>query len=262
MNCSIYSLLDSRIYPIHSIGYSDDTSVTRYGPAKRNNYIIHYVLSGKGYFNSETVEKGHGFLIAPGDQECYFADENDPWDFIWIIFENNADLAEVFKSYNADAGTKIFQYDNISALTATKDTIISKASTTMHASELYEFFLHIFNEHNVGAKTKKATENVYLRYAVKFINANLFRKLTVNELVELLGISQPYLYNIFKSSMNISPKQYIDKQKLEKAKELLLTTNMSITEVANSLGIDESVTFSKFFKRNTGMSPSEFAEKK
>ncbi len=126
------------------------------------------------------------------------------------------------------------------------------------ASELYEMFLHIFNSHSIVQKDETSAEMMYYSYAVKFIETNLFRKITVEELTKILGVSQPYLYNIFKKRASISPKQYIDMQKTEKAKELLLETSMSLTEIANSIGMEDCITFSKYFKKREGISPSNF----
>lgn len=70
------------------------------GPNIRNEYIFHYVVSGKGVVMlqpsgekgqnilSETIEvkAGEGFLIEPHTAHMYRADENDPWHYIWIVF--------------------------------------------------------------------------------------------------------------------------------------------------------------------------------
>ena len=66
---------------ISAIGYAKSPQVTRFGPGQRNDYIVHYVLSGKGYFNGNSVTAGHGFLITPGMLEDYYPDEKDPWEF-------------------------------------------------------------------------------------------------------------------------------------------------------------------------------------
>lgn len=47
------------------IGCSSDPRVTRYGPTRRNQYLIHYVFSGTGIFNGHTVKAGQGFLTTP-----------------------------------------------------------------------------------------------------------------------------------------------------------------------------------------------------
>ena len=101
-----------RIPRIHAIGYSDDRLITRFGPSVRNQYIIHYVLSGKGYYNGNEVKKGEGFLITPGLYEEYYSDEIDPWGFVWIISEDEQ-MEHFFDGYNADKQSGIFKFHNI-----------------------------------------------------------------------------------------------------------------------------------------------------
>lgn len=245
-------------FGISSMGYCGDTNITYFGPAQRNNYIIHYVISGRGYFNGNPVNTGEGFLITPKMLEHYYYDKDNPWEFVWAIFEEASNGDVLFKEYAADPKTHIFKFKNISTLTQMKNTIIKNNNKVYRSSELYEKYLHIFNNHGIEQKNEKDSETMYYNYAINFINSNLFHKITVDELVKRLGISQPYLYNIFIKKATMSPKQYIDTKKTQKAKELLLETSMQITEIANSIGIEDCITFSKFFKKQVGTSPSNF----
>lgn len=193
--------------------------------------------------------------------EHYFSDAKNPWSFIWIIFEDASHIGDVFREYNADKKTNVFEYSNASSLMQMKEVIVKNNGKIYRASELYEMFLHIFNNHSITQDKATTAEAVYFNYAIRHINTNLFRKITVGELTEILGISQPYLYNIFMKKANISPKKYIDNEKLKKTKELLLKTSMQLTEIANSVGMDDGITFSKFFKSKTGLSPKKYREK-
>ena len=74
-----------KIPHISAIGYAKNPDITRFGPSSRNQYIIHYVLSGEGYFNGGRLGKGEGFLITPKMSEQYYPDKKDPWSFIWVI---------------------------------------------------------------------------------------------------------------------------------------------------------------------------------
>ena len=80
MRYSIYSTKPLFGVLVNAVGFSADTDVTRYGPGRRNQTIIHYCLRGSGYFNSSPVHSGQGFLIRPGDWEEYHPDSQDPWE--------------------------------------------------------------------------------------------------------------------------------------------------------------------------------------
>lgn len=75
---------------------------------------------------------------------------------------------------------------------------------------------------------------------------------------ELLGVSQPYLFRIFKEATGKAPKQYLNDYRLLQAKKLLTTTALSITEIANSVGYADVLTFSRFFSSKEGCSPRAY----
>lgn len=71
-------------------GYAKCSPLHSFGPAVRPNYILHYIVDGKGKFlvNGEeyNLRKGQGFLIEPEVQTFYQADEEVPWTYLWIGF--------------------------------------------------------------------------------------------------------------------------------------------------------------------------------
>jgi AraC family transcriptional regulator of arabinose operon len=111
MNVSMISADEIPVPRILSIGFSDDTAVTRFGPSRRKQYIIHYVLNGKGFFNGNAVVQGQGFLITPGIDEEYCSNPEDPWTYLWIISEDEA-MSRYFDLYGADSATGIFEFHN------------------------------------------------------------------------------------------------------------------------------------------------------
>lgn len=81
---------------------------------------------------------------------------------------------------------------------------------------------------------------------------------TVAEIAEFAGLSEVHIRRIFKNSVNCSPIAYINYLKIEKAKNLLRSSNYSIAETAESVGINDPYYFSRFFKKSTGMSPTDY----
>ena len=73
-----------------------------------------------------------------------------------------------------------------------------------------------------------------------------------------LKLSQRYLSDMLQSLMGLNTQQYIQNVIIEKAKEKLSTTNLSISEIAYELGFEHSQSFSKLFKTKTNVSPLEF----
>ena len=233
---------------IHSIGFSDDPRVTRFGPSVRNQYIIHYVLSGKGSFNGNKVETGQGFLIVPGMYEEYHSDESDPWSFLWIISEDPM-MEYFFSRHCANEETSIFKFYNLYELDLIAKQLMSATNSFSSMTRISELFLHIFNTCvAVESKPKNPITRIYLDFSVNYIKTNLHLPISVNDLCNTIGITQPYLYRIFKQELGLSPKQFILSCKLSEAKKPLLNTELSISQIADSIGYENVLEFSKFFQ--------------
>ncbi|MDO6736730.1 AraC family transcriptional regulator [Wenyingzhuangia sp. 2_MG-2023] len=84
---------------------------------------------------------------------------------------------------------------------------------------------------------------------------------SVKEIADLLHLTPNYLSSLLKSLTGKNTQQFIHEKLIEKAKEKLATTNLSITEIAYEFGFEHSQSFSKLFKSKTNISPSEFRSK-
>lgn len=255
----IFSDTSCPLLNISNIGYTKNPDFAHFGVGVRNSYIIHYVLSGVGYFNGNRVHGGQGFLITPGMQEHYYPDEQSPWDFLWIVSDDPA-MHNLFPLFHADKRTNIFQYDYSDSVREAADFLIANGNSRFGAYEILEFFLKIFKHQQKEAfpSPDKPCNQIYVEATVKYINSNIHRPITVHELTEVLGISQPYLFKIFKESLAQAPKQYILEQKLVRAKILLKETKLSVTHIANSVGFSDVLSFSKCFRLKVGVSPQAY----
>jgi len=84
---------------------------------------------------------------------------------------------------------------------------------------------------------------------------------TVRYISEQLHISPTYLRSLLKSLTGQNTQQHIHNKLIEKAKEKLSTTNLSVSEIAYELGFEHLQSFSKLFKTKTSLSPMEFRER-
>jgi YesN/AraC family two-component response regulator len=105
-------------------------------------------------------------------------------------------------------------------------------------------------------------EDDRMREIKQFLLDNQDKTFSVEDLARNMNISTKYLGNIIHSSTGLSAKQFIDKLKSEKAKKLLLDTDLSIYEISYKLGFDDCNNFNRFFKRVEGMPPGVFRNAK
>lgn len=136
--------------------------------------------------------------------------------------------------------------------------IISQLETLLNYSERFyqrQFITRKITSHHTLDKLEKILTDY-------FNSDNLTTKglPSVHYIAETLNLSPGYLSNLLKVLTGQSTQQHIHDKLIEKAKERLSTTNLSISEIAYELGFEHSQSFSKLFKAKTKLSPSEFRE--
>ena len=90
---------------------------------------------------------------------------------------------------------------------------------------------------------------------------NHYAHARVSDIASYIGITRSYLTHIFKQRMDISPQEYLLSYRLEQGSRLLRTTKMSVQEIAESIGYENPLTFSKMFKNAYGVSPKYYRMK-
>ena len=125
--------------------------------------------------------------------------------------------------------------------------------------ELRNLVCDLFNlSHALPSHRESANETTTLAGRItRFINENLHRGLTLKVLANFLGYSEKYCSDLFYRIMGESFSGYMRRHRVERAKSLLATTAQTLAEVATAVGFSDQFSFSHFFKRATGHSPSE-----
>ena len=85
--------------------------------------------------------------------------------------------------------------------------------------------------------------------------------LSLDDYAKLCNMSKSNFIKLFKEEKRISPQKYIANIRLNIAKELLNTTNLNISEIAQNIGFEDTYYFSNFFKKATGLSPLNYKKK-
>ena len=236
------------------------------GPEVRPNYIIHCVLDGKGIFQINDkhyeVQKGQGFLIEPETLIRYKANEKEPWSYMWIGF-SGARAEKYLADIGLHSGKPVFQCEKIDEL----KKIILKMFQYQHLSVanqyhlqglLYEFLACVAEGVRGTDVQEESDDNKYVREAVNFIRNSYFRGVTVAEIAEHVSVNRSYLYKLFEETFGMSPKEFLTRFQISRAKELLTWSDISIESVAWSCGYKDALSFSKVFKKTMGVSPTMY----
>lgn len=107
-------------------------------------------------------------------------------------------------------------------------------------------------------KTDASPDILRFSKVIEYIDNNLDKKITVEELAGLLYLNKVYFSNAFTKCMGVTPSQLIIEKKLSRAMHLLRNETMSTKEIAFSLGFNNEAYFSRLFKNKTKLTPSEF----
>jgi AraC-like DNA-binding protein len=124
-------------------------------------------------------------------------------------------------------------------------------------AKIYQFLVHILLSRNTQ-KTKYLEE---LTLAAQMLENNLEEQVSLKEIAKLLNISYPHFRRLFQAYYQIPPGEYRIRKRIEKAQQLLRNRSLSIKEVALKFNYADLYTFSKQFKKYTGLSPRVFSRK-
>lgn len=237
-------------------GYEKDGLRAKWGPGKRGHYILHYILSGKGVFNGRQLQAGMGFLIRPGKQVAYKADESEPWQYFWISMDG-ALADEICQNHIHTDGQDVFACDHVALIRSILERLQWQEGDLPPMFGLSVLY-RILACHEAQAQPKT---NPYVEKAKQMMRQNSHRPMPVTEVAAACGLDDRYLYNLFIRHVGCSPKQYMNDLRMEKAKALLRESSCSVAEVAASVGFEEPLAFSRFFSRHCGLSPTAYRKK-
>ena len=99
-----------------------------------------------------------------------------------------------------------------------------------------------------------------LSKAISYIRANYMHKITLEDVAEYIFLSPSYLSKIFKDEMGTNFNRYLTSVRIEKSRVLLLSQELSISEIAEMSGFFDQSYFNKVFKRETGVTPKKYRE--
>ena len=255
---SVYNVGNQKCGPLH-----------QWGPGIRDHYLIHYIVSGKGTYiqnnHKHSLSAGDCFIVYPNTEVTYCADKSEPWEYSWIGF-SGADAPLILSSTNFSVEHPYIT--NIAHGRYVKDSIANiyeasgndLSSAILMSGRLYELLaLFVADAHK---DSTHSTAKYYVQKSIEYISANYSYPISIDDVSEFVGISRSQLYRCFESVLNQSPKEYLSHFRIKQACLLLTNTSLSVTTIANSLGYDTSLYFSKAFKKIKGVSPRDYRNQK
>lgn len=248
----------------HADGYYFDIDKGRV----LNEYQLLYITEGEGIFNSAhakdiPLKAGDLFLLFPGEWHNYHPTGKNGWKSYWIGFKGKnvddrvkAGFLSVEKPiYHVGFSADIIRLYEEAYKRAQEETPYSQQILAGIVNHLVGLMYALERSMELS---KDHTRVDMINLARLRIRESLEVDLTIQQVAEELGVSYSNFRKLFKEFTGISPALYQQDLRLQRAKELLATTTLSIKEIAYRLRFESPDYFSSKFKIKTGKKPSEF----
>jgi len=237
-------------------------------PEGRNDYQLLYIAHGKGHFyfkntGEETiVQKGNMVLFRPGEPQVYYYYAADKTEVYWVHF-TGSEVEKYLEHYELPQDENVF----FTGVSPDYPWIFNQIIRELQLQRVnYEEMLRILLRHVLlainrfvkeGKQNKSDLVNEIER-AAHYFEENYNKEISIEQYAQEHLMTVNRFIISFKNIMKMTPMQYIMSLRITAAKGYFDSTNKNVTEVASAVGYDNSLYFSRVFKKYTGYSPSEY----
>ena len=248
----------------HADGYYFDVKKGR----TLSEYQILYITEGEGTFRSASVREtrlreGDMYLLFPGEWHTYEPSRYTGWKSYWIGFKGQNMDDRVEHGFLSPKKPIYHLGFSDSIVTLYKQAYQAALAEAAYSQQLMAGIVnHLIGmmyslERNIQLMSRNQAHVNMVNKACLRIRESLESSLTIQQVAEELGVSYSNFRKLFKEYTGLSPAVYQQDLRLQRAKELLSTTDMSIKEIAYQLNFESPDYFSAKFKIKTGRRPSE-----
>ncbi|MDO5327969.1 MAG: AraC family transcriptional regulator [Clostridia bacterium] len=233
---------------------------------KSDVYTIFFVREGKGYVTQQQithkVSAGQGFVVFPNAETAIKSEFKNTMNVDWVAFsgylvEKYLDRAHltIFEPVFEDVKDRELEgyFDRLVDVSRHMPNRYCKLM-----AQLYSIFAFILDHTFVEKAPVSTPAEVFLLKALDFIDINYQSDISVEDIAQAAGCNRKTLYNVFKNLTGFSPRDYLIYYRMWKATVLLKNPRLSIEMVATAVGYGDQFHFSKEFKKNVGLPPSEY----
>lgn len=227
-----------------------------------DSYLLMYTLEGAGTIitphGKSICRKNDIALVDCNKEHTYYADEF--WDFLWFHFNGNASrqlvefvLARQGTVFHAAETWLSFQYFKYLTEKQSQSSLASEITMSAHIHRI----LAELAAHEPSGKDY-SHKSMVVNKTIQYINRHYSEPLSIQQIADQAGVSKSSLCHIFKSETGFPPYDFIITKRIDQAKHLLRSGNLTISELSYQVGFQSESHFIKTFREREGMSPTEF----
>ena len=233
----------------------------------RDMYIIHFVKSGYGIFETEgriyNICPNNAYIVKPNTFAIQTADTQNPWELYYFAF--NGEQASTFLE-------KTLFKDNTVSITIDHNDLwqfIIDITIELNNNPVFEFhcleylfkLLSYFEVKSAIAPSNINESNLndkFIYTVKKYISMNFSHSIKISDIANQLNINRSHLYRIFKEKIGKSLEEYLIITRLNEARRLLDDTDFSVSAISALVGYPNSSSFFRLFKDYTGLTPQQY----
>jgi AraC-like DNA-binding protein len=257
--------------PIYSIIYSGIVYNVSDWKKKKHSHLfseILFIMKGRGQViindNKYNVQYGDIIVYKPNDVHQEIAYENEEFKLYFVAIK---DLDKSKPTNIIDPSLPPVISTNVYALKF--ENYFADVVSEMQNKNNYETDLPIYYAGILVSMVKKLYQNKFIinsdlisicESIKNAIDRDFCKIRQLDDILKDLYISKYYFYEKFKELYNLTPLQYLREKKLKYSQELLRNTNLKVAEIAFMIGYENKLYFSRIFKKDFGISPTEYRE--
>lgn len=257
---------------VYSLGHFAEAKHHFYSrPTGCEQHILIYCVKGEGWINIKgkkyTLSENQCIVLQPNTMHSYGASDDSPWSIYWTHFMGAK--AELYaQKLNTPTSLSTIKYGH--SKKRTRINLFEEIYTTLrsgftddnmnYANACFVHYLATFiypEQYTDGESNSEYSKSIINR-ATYFMDENIHRKLTIDDISSHVGYSPSYFYRKFVKEIGCSPLEYFIRLKIQHACQYLLGSDFKISQIASMLGFSDSHYFSRIFLKKMGLSPMHY----
>lgn len=230
-------------------------------------HILLACLDGAGHVKGDgidtMIQAGDVALLPPGKRHAYGADAAAPWTIFWFHFRGAGAHAHR-DALLAGGGGPVFRVREPGLLVEAFEETFRHVLGGFTDADLFALstsfsrFLGLCRVHQQARdRRRRETEERVLR-VIRHMRANLDRQIPLDELARLGGWSPTHFSTLFRRQTNAPPLAFLNRLRMQKACDLLKTSDDPVGTIAAAVGFDDAFYFSRIFHKLIGLPPTSY----